>query len=193
MTKRKVLLVDIDESLYPFAHTLHEWLVLSQGRSVPWGELSMEYNLDKYIEDHVELQPGFATSHGNLVDPKPIAEALEAMELLHSHYIIRACTARNVEDWESVTADWISRYFPNIDDIIYTRNKRGDDAIHKKHLAAKHNAHALIDDTHYWVQDLPPMTKGYVVERPKPLASDPDAKPWDFIARDLWTDATRYQ
>jgi len=192
MNNKKILLVDIDESLYPFAHTLHEWFIKTQGREVPWEELSKEYDLDKYIHDHVELQPSFVAGH-DLVDPQPIASAFEAMELLHPHYIIRACTARNKIDWETVTTDWITKYFPNIDDIIYTRHHRGDEAIHKKHLAEKHKAHALIDDTHYWVQNLPEYTQGFVVERPAPLAADPNAESWEAISQKLWMQATRYQ
>lgn len=192
MSKKRVILVDIDESLYPFAHTLHEWFIKTQNREVPWAELSKEYDLDKYIKDHVELQPLFVQGH-HLVDPKPIAESLQALELLHPHYIIRACTARNREDWETVTENWITEHFPNIDDIIYTRNRRGDDATHKKHLAEQHKAHALIDDTHFWVQDLPEFTNGYVVERPSPLASDDKAESWETISQKLWVSATRYQ
>lgn len=188
---KKVILVDIDESLYPFTHTLHEWLLDTHNRQVPWDKLSIEYDLDKYIHDHIELQPHLANGHNTGLDPKPIAEALETMELLHANYTIRACTARNGQDWEAVTEDWISKYFPGIDDIIYTRDKRGDEAVHKKDLAFQHKAHALIDDTSYWVQDLPVFTKGFIVKRPKPLASDPGAREWQSIGIELHGDANR--
>lgn len=192
MTNKKVILIDIDESIYPFAHTFHDWLT-TQSRSLPWEDLSIEYDLDKYLHDHVALQPHFVKAHGHIVNPQPIVEALEALELLHPHYILRACTARNRYDWEELTEKWVGEHFPNIDDIIYTREERGDDAVHKKHLAQHHKAHALIDDTALWVQDLPEHTHGFVVERPKPLASDREAKTWKEISSTLWSHATRYQ
>ncbi len=185
MSKKKPVLVDLDEVLYPFIHTWDEWLFRTQNQNVDWEALVWHYDLDLYLPKYVEKQPDFVKAHLSIVDPKPIPGSIESLSLIAQQYPIMACTARNAIDWRNATEKWLGEHAPFISDVIYIRDGRGHDPISKGEIADKLKAKAHIDDTKFWVDSLPSHVKGYVLKRPSPLASDPGAVSWEEIVEDL--------
>lgn len=177
---RRPILIDLDETVYPFLHTWDAWLQ-RQGKSVDWDAFVWFYDIDSYLHDHIELQPHFLAEQ-HVLDPQPIPEAVAALTLLHSEFPIIACTARNGADWHEATTEWLHRHLPFVNDVVFTRTERGDSAVRKAQVAERLNALALIDDTSEWLKDLPAETEGYLVKRPQPLASDAGALDWHEIA-----------
>lgn len=187
MSKKKPVLVDLDEVLYPFIHTWDEWLSHTKNESVDWEALVWYYDLDLYLPRYIEKQPEFVKAHSlEIIDPKPIPGSIEALSKIASEYPIMACTARNAEDWTEATEKWLGEHAPFISDIIYIRNGRGHEPVSKGEIARKLNAKAHIDDTKHWIDSLPSHIKGYVLKRPAPLASDAGAITWDAVVLDLF-------
>lgn len=185
MSKVKPVLVDLDEVLYPFVHTWDLWLQHTQNQNVDWEALVWYYDLDLYLPKYVDLQPDFVKAHVSILNPQPIPGSIESLEIISNKYPIIACTARNAEDWKETTEEWLRTHANFISDVIYIREGRGHDPIPKGEVAKKLKAHAHIDDTKYWVDTLPEGTKGYVLKRPAPLASDAGAKTWEEIIKDI--------
>jgi hypothetical protein len=187
MNKKRPVLVDLDEVLYPFVHTWDQWLKETKKASVDWEALAWHYDLDLYLAKHVDLQPDFVEAHKILLlDPKPIPGSIEALSLIAQKHPVIACTARNAEDWRGETETWLSKHAPYISDVIHIREGRGDKPIPKSDIAKKLNAYAHIDDTKHWIDTMPKSVKGYVVKRPSPLASDEGAITWDAILLDIF-------
>jgi hypothetical protein len=174
------LLIDIDETVYPFLHTWDEWLRSKQELGVDWESFAWWYDLDLYLEGHLEKQEEFIAAHAFL-RPQPIPEAEKSLLTLKEHFTISALTARNKADWQGETESWINQHLPFVEDIFYNRAKRGSSAVPKGRVAEKLNAKALVDDTSYWIQTLPSQIDGYIVKRPTPLASDAGAIHWNEI------------
>lgn len=187
MKKKRPVLVDLDEVLYPFVHTWDQWLIQIQKPAVDWDSLVRNYDLDLYLTKYIDLQPDFVKAHRSfLVDPKPIPGSIEALSLIAREHPIIACTARNAEDWRGETETWLTEHAPYISDVVYIREGRGHEPIPKSDVAKKLNAHAHIDDTKHWIDTMPASVKGYVLKRPSPLASDEGAITWDAILLDIF-------
>ena len=178
------VLIDLDETVYPFIETWNRWLHYNGEHPVDLDAFSWWYDLDLYLTEHVERQPDFISAQKQL-KPKPIPEALENLQRIAQYYPIVALTARNKEDWYEETKFWVNKRLPFVENIYYSRLKRGSEAKPKQIIADQLNAYALIDDTKMWVDGLPDYIRGYVVKRPSPLASDAGAKSWEEIAEDL--------
>jgi hypothetical protein len=181
--KKPILLTDLDDTLFPFAKTWAEWQEKTLGMPIDEA-MYWYYDVDAYLHNFLNLQEAFI---GNLdkLDPKPVKEAHNKLELLSDDFQIIALTARNSDEWDTHTQEWVSKHAPFIQNVIYARRNKGDAATPKSKIAEKLKAVALIDDSKHWVQSLPAHIKGYLVERPKPFPSDAGAVSWDFIYNDL--------
>jgi hypothetical protein len=188
--KKRPVLIDLDETAYPFIHTVDRWMVDTLGTAVDWDALVWVYDLDLFLPHHVERQPDYA-AHLSDFDPQPITGAVEALRLIAEHYPIVACTARNEEDWSAPTRAWVATHLPFVADVIFVRADRGTPAVPKAVIANDLHAVALIDDTADWMAGLPERTTGFVVKRPAPLASDVGAVSWETIAAQLTAQALR--
>lgn len=186
---RPVLLIDLDETVFPFIHTWDRWLHTQGKQGVDYDALVWYYDVELYLPHHLEAQPDFVAALAAL-DPQPIPEAIHELTNLADLYDIRVCTARNARDWGASTATWVAEHLPFVTHIDHTRQDRGQDATPKRAFAEQMRAHALIDDTAAWVHDLPDFTAGLLVRRPSPLASDPGALSWQTIGTQLRADAS---
>jgi 5'(3')-deoxyribonucleotidase len=183
MTKKPILLTDLDDTLFPFAQTWSDWQDKTTGQPIDEA-LYWYYDIDAYLYNFLELQEKFI-SELHLLEPKPVPEAHETLITLSEHYNIVALTARNHDEWGTHTEEWVKAHTPYIQDIHYTRMQKGQPSVPKFKMAKKLKATALIDDTKHWIETLPSSIKGYVVKRPMPFASDSGAVTWDFILEDL--------
>lgn len=181
------IMVDLDETLFPFVHRWDEWLRQERGEVVNWEAFTRTYDVENLLPGHLELQPHFIRFLRENDQP-PIPEAAASLEIFAAEHPIIACTARNRSDWYEHTHEWVARHLPFIHEIVFIRENRGEPATPKSRIAQEKNAYALIDDTAAWVTDLPTHTKGFVVVRPDPLASDFGAQSWPDITVQLLGD-----
>lgn len=181
---RPVLLIDLDETVFPFVDTWNRWLVSHGKQGVDYDALVWFYDVELYLPNHLDHQPRFVAALESL-DPQPIPDAAYELARLADLFDVRVCTARNSSDWGAATRAWVEEHLPYVSRIVHTRDDRGDSATPKHEFARKMKAHALIDDTAAWMDDLPSFTHGMVVQRPAPLASDAGARPWHEIAAHL--------
>jgi 5'(3')-deoxyribonucleotidase len=183
-SKKRTILIDLDEVVYPFLQTWDTWLRTQHGKTIDWEAFVWWYDLDLYLYGHLDLMPDFIAYNG-VREAKPIMGSVEALAELSKHYDIIACTARNEADWGLLTKEWVREHLPFVKEIVHVRKGHGDDAIPKGEIARLYTAKALIDDTAAWMATLPIGTDGYVLKRPAPLASDPGAQDWSEILNNL--------
>lgn len=184
MSKKRTILIDLDEVVYPFIQTWDEWLRTEHGKTIDWEAFVWWYDIDLYLYGHLDLMPDFITFDG-VRTAKPIMGSVEALSELSKHYDIVACTARNEEDWGELTSTWVREHLSFVKEIVHVRKGHGEDAIPKGEIARLYRAQALIDDTAAWMSTLPVGTDGYVLKRPTPLASDNGALEWNEILEQL--------
>lgn len=180
--KRKPILIDLDETVYPFLHTWNRWLE-QKGQTVDEA-FYWFYDLDLYLVDMLQKQPDFIEATREL-RPEPLPEAMQALTRIAEHYPITAVTARNANEWQDITEDWVGEHLPFVTDIYFTRDGKQPEPTPKGIIAEKLNAYALIDDTAAWIQTLPENVRGYIVERPHGYASDYGAVSWERITLDI--------
>jgi 5'(3')-deoxyribonucleotidase len=185
MNDRPILL-DLDETIYPFVHTWEKWLTMNKGEPINWEALGQKYDLDTHMPTHIEHAAAFLKEH-HLVEPTPLVEAFRVISFASNHFPIVACTARNEQDWKNATSEWVEKHLPFVNGILHTRTHRGSSAILKGQVCTELNALALVDDSKEWIDTLPPETIGYLVKRPAPLASDPGAMEWHEVETHLKT------
>jgi 5'(3')-deoxyribonucleotidase len=186
MKQKPILLTDLDDTLFPFADTWAQWQYTSTGNPIDEA-MYWVYDVDAYLHNFLELQPSFI-NEVHLFEPLPVEQAHAALMELSHHYEVRALTARNHDEWSEHTESWVRTHAPYITEIHYTRMTKGGEVIPKATLAKKMKAHALIDDTKFWIEGLPSSVKGYIAKRPRPFPSDEGAVEWDFIKADLLKD-----
>lgn len=180
----KTVIIDLDETVYPFIETWSRWLIHKGEQPVDMDTFSSWYDLDLHLSNHVDMQPHFIAAQSAL-KPKPIPEAFDSLSRIAEFYPVIALTARNRGDWFDETKFWVEKRLPFVQNIYYSRLDRGGEATPKQVIAKQLNAYALIDDTKMWVEGLHEDIRGYVVKRPHPLASDDGARAWDDIADEL--------
>ena len=181
--KKKIILIDLDETVFSFAASWDKWMQHTTGQSIDEA-LYWYYDIDAYIPDFLEKQEEFI-KHLPVIKPKPVPEAMDALIVLSEHYHIKALTARNADEWGQETLFWTSKHLPFVTEVHFTREGGGKPPVAKGIIADQLNAFALIDDTKHWIDTLPSHIKGYVVKRPDGLASDDGAQSWPQIQADL--------
>lgn len=179
----KPVLIDLDETVVGFVTTWNQWLKETKGEEIDEA-LYWHYDIDAYLYNFIDLQKSFLEDYHRL-NPQPIPEALSSLQQIQEKHHVIALTARNKDEWANVTESWIGTHLPFVKDIHYTRSNGGAPSTPKGVIADKLNAYALIDDTSHWLETLPKHINGYLVKRPKPLASDLGAQTWDKITKDI--------
>lgn len=183
MVNRKIILIDLDETVFSFAASWDKWVLHTTGQNIDEA-LYWHYDIDTYIPNFLDKQEEFI-KHLPKIKPQPVPEAMESLDVLHKHFDIQALTARNEDEWGAESRFWISKHLPFVTGIHFTREAGGKPPIPKSVKAVELGAHALIDDTKHWIDTLPAHIKGYVVKRPDGLASDAGAVSWKYIEEDL--------
>lgn len=181
--KRKPILIDLDETVFSFAASWDKWMQHTTGQTIDEA-LYWYYDIDAYIPDFLEKQEEFI-KHLPVIKPKPVPQAMDALNVLSQHFPIKALTARNKDEWAKETEFWTEKHLPFVTEIHYTRHSGGSPATPKGVMAEELKAFALIDDTKHWIDSLPPHIHGYVVKRPDGLASDHGAQSWQEITHDI--------
>ena len=179
----KPILIDLDETVFSFAASWDKWQQHTTGQPIDEA-LYWYYDIDTYIPNFLDKQEAFI-KHLPVIKPKPIPEAMEALNVLSEHFQIQALTARNADEWLNETMFWTEKHLPFVADVHFTREGGGKPPVPKGVMADKLNAFALIDDAKMWIDTLPQHIKGYIVERPDGFASDEGAMSWTAITEDI--------
>lgn len=177
------VLIDLDETVYPFLNTWDLWMANTEGKTIDEA-FYWHYDLDLYMPGFLEKQAAFIAASEE-INPEPLPEAMASLELISKRFPIKAVTARNENEWRDTTESWIVEHLPFVTDVYFARKDGVIPPTPKHVIAEKLAAYALIDDTAFWVETLPEHVKGYVVKRPNGFASDAGAISWGQIAYEL--------
>ena len=182
------ILVDLDETIFPFAHAYHAWLERETGRGLVWDGLN-DYDLDAATQGrgHDTLAERFLLDESTL-EVGPIPEAAEVLRgLAAGGAEIWVVTARFAAKEADATRAWVHRHIPEAADrLLITRTFPGGPKLAKPAIAWSMGAHALIDDYHANFDELPSFTKGLLIRRPDGLPSD--ASPSPEIIETVWSE-----
>lgn len=179
--EKPVLLLDVDEVLFPFAHAYDRWLVRTRGEGLN-PELLARYEIPQAAgEDHNTLVARFLADERVLKEETPLAEARALVNEAQEKYRLVACTARHESDEGASTREWLQTHLPQIEMVRFMRVERGSKAVRKSQTAIEMGAVMLIDDTATHVSDLPRRCEGVVVRRPQGLRSDTGARDWEEV------------
>ena len=193
MGDKSVLLVDFDETIFPFSAAYLRWVkghypgtktataqILSKElMNLPIHLRKMRHKL------HLEK---FVNNHDTLEIP-PRQDATESLLLLSQKYRIFCCTnRRNMRG----TIQWLEKHYSHViegiehvEDSECTGKKFNIPTITKKYIVEKTHAVALIDDFAFNMWRLPPECRGFVVKREPPMPSDLGALSWSDIVKCL--------
>ena len=182
--KRPTILIDVDEVLFPFAHSYNEWLVRERGAGLD-PELMNRYEIAAAAGDgHREYAVRFVNDPMTL-EIEPVSGAAEAIRALRGTYSLVACTTRRSALEGDATQAWLDRQVPGFDELVCTSERHDDIAIAKHEVAVSHRALALIDDTDSNLVGLPDYCRAILLRRPSGLDSDPAAMSWLEVSEAL--------
>lgn len=182
--RRATILVDVDEVLFPFAHSYDEWLVRERGIGLD-PDLMNRYEIaDAAGEGHRGYAVRFLNDPATL-EIEPVAGALASVQTLGSTYRLVACTTRRNEPEGAATQAWLDRHLPGFDELVCTSERHDSAAIAKSDVAIKHRAVALIDDTEGNLAGLPDYCRPLLLRRPPGLHSDQSALTWGAAVASL--------
>lgn len=172
---RRRVLIDLDETCFPFAHAYHDWLVGQGQPGLGWDGLD-NYNLDRALggnRRHDELAELFLLDPST-VDTAPIAAAKAAMVHLHrTGWEIWLVTARFAAKETAATTAWVEHHFPFVEGrLLLTRTYPEGPSVTKPSLAWALGAEALIDDYCANFDNLPDFCQGLLIQRPEGLPND---------------------
>jgi len=180
-----VILLDVDEVLFPFAHAYDAWL--SQRRGVGLRpELMATYRIPQAAgPDHDHLVAAFLNDPATVKDVLPVQGAAAALALLARTYTLVGCTSRHGHDEGAATRAWVARHCPDVAEVEFTRDRRGTVGVAKSVFARTWHAVALVDDSPEHLAGLPRECTGVLLARPGALGSSPEALSWPAAARVL--------
>lgn len=182
---KRVVLVDIDEVLFPFAQAYARWLAANSSLTINVDKLRA-YDVPRAVgPQHLELVCQFLSDPAVLLLETPIVEGAEAVCRLADTSRLIACTSRRQRYEGQSTEAWLSRHLPVIDDVIFTRAWWSGVATTKSYFAHKLGARALIDDTGVNLYGLPIGCRGLLMRRPVGLMSEEGAQGWPSVLRQL--------
>ncbi|MFM7087993.1 MAG: 5' nucleotidase, NT5C type [Candidatus Paceibacterota bacterium] len=169
-----VVLLDLDEVVFPFADAYHQWLLNNGHKGLSWEGL-FKYDLDKALgsDNHDKLAEKFLTDLRTL-DVNPIPGSVEGVKkLINLGGEIMFCSARFAINEGAATRTWVERYFPGYGKrVMLTRDKQLGSKIEKGDVAWMTGAAALVDDSYEHHIALPDSCKGVLMKRRDHLPSD---------------------
>jgi hypothetical protein len=178
---RPVVLLDVDEVLFPFAHAYDRWLGRNAGLSLDPGHLS-RYDIPAAAGPrHDEFVVRFLSDPDVISAEAVIKEAAPVLRQLTSRYRLVACTSRHGLDEGNATRAWLAAQAPVVEDVIFTRYRRGEPARSKASVVADLGAVLLIDDTSEHLRGLPSGCRGVLLTRPAGPPSESGAVHWSQV------------
>jgi hypothetical protein len=178
-----VILLDVDEVLFPFAHAYDRWLRRNARTALDVAHLA-RYDIPAAAGTrHDELVVRFLADPYVITGEVVIKAAVPVLQQLGAHHRLIACTSRHGHDEGDATRAWLAAHVPVVEDVIFTRHHRGEAARSKASVAQELGAVMLVDDTAEHLRGLPPSCTGILLTRPAGLPSEPGAVPWSLVPR----------
>lgn len=181
---KPILLVDLDECIFPYAINYIPWLRDAHGIIVDWPHPDGEHDHFDSNPWHGQLDSAFINDRATQ-NIAPRADALEATIQLAEKYTLGICTARYKSSHEEASLAWISKWLPHFSFTIFTYVGFGKPGVPKGTVAKELGAVALIDDRDMHLLTLPSEVPGFLVERTRPIPSDKGALPWSDVTETL--------
>lgn len=181
---KPILLIDLDECIFPYTINYIPWLKEYQGITKAFPDPNGEHDHFDSEPWHAELDTTFI-NHPiiQLIEPRP--DALEAVQALSKKYTLLICTARVKDTHGEATFTWMQNHLPYFDEIIFTSLGFAKPGVSKGEVAKERGAVGLIDDRSLHLDSLLPDYPGYLVNRESPIPSDKGAKSWLEITQSL--------
>jgi hypothetical protein len=182
VSHREIILVDVDEVLFPFATAYQAWLHDDHGITLDYTGRTYDGLFWTY-DWHEGLVTDFLNS-STMQDTAPLTVAHAATVLLAEQYDLRVCTARGEATQGDATRAWVQRWLPHLGECLFTRQQVGDPGtVTKRSIARAHHAVALLDDLpRYLAEDQEPDgCTGFLIARPAGIPSEPGALTWDIV------------
>lgn len=177
---KPILLVDLDECIFPYALNYIPWLEKSQGINIDFPDPDGEHNHFDDKEWHFKLDSVFINDPIiQTIAPRP--EALTATLRLAEDYRLIVCTARFKSSHEEPTLKWMKTHLPHFEDVIFTYEAWATPGVTKGEVMKELGAVGLIDDRQLHLDSLSEGYPGYLVNRAKPIPPDKGAKSWEEI------------
>ncbi|MDO8732933.1 MAG: hypothetical protein Q7L55_10260 [Actinomycetota bacterium] len=182
---RPILLLDLDEVLFPFADAYDRWLACRRGYGLD-PVLKRAYDVGAAAgSGHRELAVQFVNDPAVIATVPPRSNARSALRVLEQTYTLMACTSRREALEGEATRAWLRRYFPEVNEALFTSQDHSSPVRTKAALAEEVGAAALVDDTMQHLADLPPTCVGLLLKRPPGMQSEPGSRHWATTVRVL--------
>ena len=166
-----LILLDVDEVLFPFADAYDAWLTRRRGFGLD-AALKARYRIEESAgAHHNRLVVEFLNDPHTVTDTEPIEGALAAVGQLSKLCRLVACTSRHQSDEGAATRAWLKHWFPAIEDVVFVRDVRGGEKREKAAVCRELGAAALVEDSAEHLEGLYSGTLGVLVRRPHGLNS----------------------
>lgn len=176
-----IVLLDVDEVLFPFAHAYDRWLRRTTGTGLDPVQLA-RYDIPAAAgHRHDELVVEFLSDPEVIAGEVLLEAAVPVVQQLAARHRLIACTSRHGHDEGAATFAWLASHVPQVEDVIFTRHHRGEPSRSKASVAQELNAVLLVDDTADHLRWLPSSCRGVLLARPAGLPSEPGAVSWSQV------------
>ncbi len=173
-----LVLLDIDEVLFPFADAYDSWLTRHRGVGLDAGPKAQYRIEDAAGPGHNRLVVEFLNDPHTVADVEPVVEAATAVGELSKRCRLIACTRRHQSDEGAATRAWLKHWLPVIEDVVFVRDVRGGAKRAKASVCRELEAAALVEDSIEHLLGLPSTTRGVLVRRPHGLNSAAGSLSW---------------
>lgn len=189
-----VVLLDLDEVVFPFADAYHQWLLKEGHKGLNWEGLD-RYDLDKALgaNNHDVLAEMFLTDPWTS-NVKPINGSVDGVNrLVELGSEVIFCSARFAINEGRATREWVERHFPGYGKrVMLTRDKQRGAKIEKGDVAWMFGAAALVDDSDEHHRSLPLSCKGILLKRREHLPSDKPSDSSRAVIAESWDDVAMH-
>lgn len=180
-----VVLIDLDEVLFPFALTYRAWRALEGLDPISQSAWDSYGINETHIPGHQSLMAEFFASALALATP-PVESRAEDCRVLASTHEVIGCTGRYADTEGAPTWEWVRRWVPFVAQIEFCGwHPEAGQPSGKADVARRLGAQALLDDSAVHLKGLPSSACGLLVERPAGTVSERGALPWDEAMRQL--------
>lgn len=182
MSGRPLVLVDIDEVLFPFAHAYVAFRARRGLSPIPEDAWAHYRIGEDAIPGHQSLMGAFFSDPVTLATA-PVQAAVDVLAPLAVTHRLVGCTSRYADTEGPGTRLWVERWVPWLGGVEFTGwHPEAGRRSPKAEVTLRLGARALIDDSPVHLDGLPAFCRPVLVQRPAGVPSAPGALSWDEVA-----------
>lgn len=179
----KIILVDLEETVFPEAYSYNEWLWKNHGLLLDPLQLE-KHKVGRILgKNHKKFYTEFINNPLTIYKQKPRLDALASLSLLQETHTIVLCSDRMEEKHGDGTRSWVEQHLPFIQDIIYTKNKNHTQR--KQDIVKKVKPVAFIDDESRNFKKINSHCAAILIQKNYPRVSEPNAVTWRVAVKKL--------